>query len=104
MPMADTTALLFTASLFIPVLGVIFLKESVGPYRWAAIAIGFLGMLIIVRPGFQAVNLGAIYILVAVTLQTANTMIVKILTRTEQPDTIATYHAIFMMPLAVIPA
>jgi drug/metabolite transporter (DMT)-like permease len=33
MPMADTTALLFTSSLFIPVLGVIFLKESVGRYR-----------------------------------------------------------------------
>ena len=40
MPMADTTVLLFTSTLFVPVLGVIFLGESVGPYRWAAVAIG----------------------------------------------------------------
>jgi len=46
MPMADTTALLFTSSLFIPVLGVIFLKESVGIYRWAAVAIGFIGVMV----------------------------------------------------------
>ena len=41
MPMAETTVLLFTASLFIPVLGVIFLSERVGPYRWAAVVVGF---------------------------------------------------------------
>ena len=40
LPLADTTALLFSSSLFIPVLGVIFLKESVGRYRWSAIAVG----------------------------------------------------------------
>ena len=37
MPMADTTVLLFTSTLFVPVLGVIFLRESVGPYRWSAV-------------------------------------------------------------------
>ncbi|MDA1325691.1 MAG: DMT family transporter [Proteobacteria bacterium] len=103
MPIADLTSITFTRPIFGTIAAIFVLSEIVGLRRWAAIAIGFLGMLIIVRPGFQAVNLGAIYILVAVALQTANTMIVKILTRTEQPDTIATYHAIFMMPLAVIP-
>ena len=50
MPMADTTVLLFTSSLFIPILGVIFLKETVGPYRWAAVAIGFIGVVIMANP------------------------------------------------------
>ena len=71
------------------VAAIIVLGEIVGPRRWSAIGIGFAGMLIIVRPGFAEINLGAICILVAVLLQTGNTMVVKILTRTEHPDTIA---------------
>ena len=58
MPMADTAALLFTTSLFIPVLGVVFLKESVGPYRWSAVAIGFTGVVIMLRPSGGMYTLG----------------------------------------------
>ena len=104
MPVADLTSITFTRPIFGTIAAIFVLSEIVGMRRWIAIAIGFLGMVIIVRPGFQAINLGAIYILVAVIMQTANTMIVKILTRTEHPDTIAMYHAVFMLPLAVIPA
>ena len=50
MPMAETTVLLFTASLFIPVLGVFFLAERVGPYRWAAVAAGFVGVVVMAGP------------------------------------------------------
>ncbi|NJO24016.1 MAG: hypothetical protein HC868_15195 [Sphingomonadales bacterium] len=56
--MADTTVLLFTASLFIPVLGVVFLKERVGPYRWAAVIIGFTGVVIMVQPTGDVYTLG----------------------------------------------
>ena len=104
MPVADLTSITFTRPIFGTIAAIFVLSEIVGMRRWIAIAIGFLGMVIIVRPGFQAINLGAIYILVAVIMQTANTMIVKILTRTEHPDTIAMYHAVFMLPLAIIPA
>ena len=104
MPIADLTSITFTRPIFGTIAAIFVLSEIVGMRRWIAIAIGFLGMVIIVRPGFQAINLGAIYILVAVIMQTANTMIVKILTRTEHPDTIAMYHAVFMLPLAIIPA
>lgn len=104
MPIADLTSITFTRPIFGTVAAIIVLGEIVGARRWSAIGIGFIGMLIIVRPGFADINVGAICILVAVLLQTGNTMIVKILTRTEHPDTIAIYHAIFMLPLAVISA
>jgi S-adenosylmethionine uptake transporter len=104
MPIADLTSITFTRPIFGSIAAIFVLSEIVGLRRWIAIVIGFLGMLIIVRPGFQTLNLGVIYILLAVIIQTANTMIVKILTRTEHPDTIAMYHAAFMLPLAVIPA
>jgi drug/metabolite transporter (DMT)-like permease len=50
MPMAETTVLLFASSLFIPVLGVLILKERVGPYRWTAVLAGFVGVSIMVHP------------------------------------------------------
>ena len=56
LPMADAQALFFTSSLFVPILGYFLLKEKVGPYRWSAVLIGFLGMLVMVRPS-GAVNL-----------------------------------------------
>ncbi|MDH4316644.1 MAG: DMT family transporter, partial [Gammaproteobacteria bacterium] len=66
MPMAETTVLLFTASLFIPVLGIVFLKEKVGPYRWAAVIVGFGGVIIMAQPT------GAVYALgIAVALTAA---------------------------------
>lgn len=104
MPIADLTSVTFTRPIFGAVAAILILGEIVGARRWAAIGIGFMGMLIIVRPGFADINLGAICILVAVLLQTGNTMMVKILTGTEHPDTIAIYHAIFMLPLALLSA
>ena len=103
MPLADLTSITFTRPIFGTIAAIFVLSEIVGLRRWMAIAVGFVGMLIIVRPGFQAINLGIIIMVGAVILQTANTMIVKILTRTEHPDTIAMYHAVFMLPLAIIP-
>ncbi|MHA1536073.1 MAG: DMT family transporter [Alphaproteobacteria bacterium] len=51
MPLADAVALSFSAPLFAVGLSVVILRERVGPRRWAAVAVGFAGMLIIVRPG-----------------------------------------------------
>ena len=103
MPIADLTSITFTRPIFGTIAAIFVLSEIVGLRRWMAIAVGFIGMLIIVRPGFQAFNLGIVIMIGAIILQTANTMIIKILTRTEHPDTIAMYHAVFMLPLAIIP-
>jgi len=56
MPLADATALFFVAPLFITVLSVLVLGETVGPRRIAAICVGFLGVVVMMRPG---VDLGA---------------------------------------------
>ncbi|MCB1743893.1 MAG: DMT family transporter [Gammaproteobacteria bacterium] len=60
MPLVDVTALLLAGPLFITVLSVPLLKESVGPRRWTGVLIGFVGALIVVQPGpglFQSVAL-----------------------------------------------
>lgn len=65
MPIADATAIFFAAPMLIAVFSVIFLGEHVGPLRWAAIACGFAGTLIIIRPGTDAFTPVALLPLVA---------------------------------------
>lgn len=51
LPLAEATAIAFAAPVFVTMLSVPLLKERVGPHRWAAVLIGFVGVLVIVRPG-----------------------------------------------------
>jgi drug/metabolite transporter (DMT)-like permease len=91
MPLADTTALLFTSSLFIPILAVIILKETVGPYRWSAVAIGFVGVIIMVRPTGDVYTLGILVALCAALLHATLQIILRYLGRYESPETISLY-------------
>jgi drug/metabolite transporter (DMT)-like permease len=58
LPMAEAFALLFLLPSFVTILSVIFLKEDVRWQRWTAVGIGFLGVLIILRPGFRELSIG----------------------------------------------
>lgn len=53
MPLAEAVAIAFATPLIVTTLSVIFLKESVGPWRWTSVGIGFLGVLVIMRPGLD---------------------------------------------------
>ena len=103
MPMADTTALLFTASLFIPVLGVIFLRESVGPWRWSAIAMGFIGVLIMSHPSGDMHTLGIMVALFAAILHATLQIILRYLSRYESPETISFYFFVIGVFLTALP-
>ncbi|MFN3482800.1 MAG: DMT family transporter [Rhabdaerophilum calidifontis] len=54
MPLADITAILLAAPLLITALSMVLFGEAVGWRRWSAVAVGFLGMLLVVRPGGNA--------------------------------------------------
>jgi drug/metabolite transporter (DMT)-like permease len=58
LPIADALAIFFVNPLVVTALSPLILGERVGPRRWTAVCIGFLGTLIIIRPGFQAINAG----------------------------------------------
>jgi len=94
MPLADTTALLFTASLFIPVLGVIFLRESVGPFRWSAVVIGFAGVVVMARPTGDVYVLGVAVAICAAFLHAVLQVILRYLGRFESPETVSFYFFI----------
>lgn len=63
LPIADALAIFFVQPLVVTVLSALVLRERVGPRRWVAVAIGFLGTLIIIRPGMGVWNPGSLYAL-----------------------------------------
>ena len=103
MPMAETTVLLFTSSLFIPMLGVFFLGERVGPYRWAAVAIGFAGVLIMAGPGGHMNALGITVAFAAALMHATLQIVLRYLGRHERPETITFYFLIIGALVMALP-
>ncbi|MBB6189471.1 DMT family transporter [Rhodanobacter sp. MP7CTX1] len=58
LPMAEAFALIFLLPIFVTILSVILLKEHVGWRRWSAVVAGFVGVLVVLRPGFRALGIG----------------------------------------------
>jgi len=103
MPMAETTVLLFTSSLFIPMLGVFFLAERVGPYRWAAVAIGFAGVLIMAGPGGHMNALGITVAIAAALMHATLQIVLRYLGRYERPETITFYFLVIGALVMALP-
>ncbi len=103
-PLAEITALSFSAPIFSVVMAVFVFKEKVGLRRWSAIFIGFVGTLIILRPGFQAFSLGQFLVLSSAFAWAVCIIIIKEVGKTESSVTITTYMSLVMAPLSLIAA
>jgi len=103
MPMAETTVLLFTSSLFIPLLGVAFLGESVGPYRWSAVVIGFAGVVIMVGPAGHLNFLGVTVAIAAALMHATLQIVLRYLGRHESPETITFYFLVIGTLVTALP-
>jgi len=103
-PIAKVTALSFTAPIFMAILAVLVLGERFRIYRWLAILCGFIGMLIILRPGLVALDTGALLVTAAAGLWAIALLIIKILSRTEASLTIVAYMGIFLGIFSIFPA
>ena len=103
-PLAKVTALSFTAPIFAAVLSVVFLRERFRLYRWIAILVGFLGMLIILRPGFIALETGAMLAAGAAMFWAVAMIIIKLLSRTESSVAIVAWMGIFLCVFSIGPA
>jgi drug/metabolite transporter (DMT)-like permease len=91
MPLADAIAIFFISPLVITVFSVIFLGEVVGPKRWAAIAVGFLGVLIMMRPGSAAFQMASLLPLAAAFCYAGIHIITRRIGDTENAATMAFY-------------
>jgi drug/metabolite transporter (DMT)-like permease len=103
-PVSASQALIFTAPLFATIMAVLFLGEILHVRRIAALAIGFAGALVILRPGLQEISLGAILVLVAAGANATSHIIVKYAMRADHPDQAVLYLSLYVTPLMLIPA
>ena len=95
--LAELTALGFTGPIFVTMGAALFLREDVRLRRWIAVLVGFAGAMIIIRPGFSALHLGVICILVSTPIFSASNLISKALARTDSANTIVIWQNIVIV-------
>lgn len=103
LPLAEATTINFSVPIWAVLLSIVLLKEHVGIWRWSAVALGFVGILVIAQPGgghiplFGAlVALGGAFMVALISIQIAD------LNKTDKPLTIVFYFALFSAPMAAL--
>lgn len=104
LPLADLAALQFSMPLFAIVLAVGFLRETVDARRWLATAVGFVGVLIVVRPGFESVGPGTAAILISAVFYAGAYIGTKMLSSSESGNVVVFYMNAIVLPISLIPA
>ena len=106
LPIAEVTALGFTAPIFTAAGAMLFLGERIRTYRVAGIVLGFAGALIVLRPGLRIIDVGALAMLTAAPLFACSLLLAKVATRTEPSSVIVALLSLFctltLLPLAVV--
>jgi len=103
-PLATATAVNFTAPLFATLAAALVLHEDVRLRRWSAVVIGFVGVLVIMRPGSARLDVNLLLLLLSAATAAMNNITVKFLARTEPPSRIVAFFMIYLTPLSLIPA
>ena len=91
LPLADALAIVFASPIILTALSVPLLGEPVGPRRWLAVAIGFLGVLLMVRPTGSALQLAALVPLAAAVCSALRDVVTRRLGATDRASTIFFY-------------
>jgi len=102
-PLATATALNFTAPLFATILAAMVLGEQVRVRRWSAIAMGFIGVIVILRP-FGPLDLAMLVLLFSAATAAMGSITVKFLSRSEPAVAIVSYMVIYLTPISLVPA
>ena len=103
MPLAEATAIFFAKSFFLTIFAVFFLAEVVGIYRWGAVLIGFVGVMIMLQPGTDNFTIYGLASLIGAAGAAAVMVMLRILSRSDSADTIMTYGALGVGLCMIIP-
>ena len=103
LPLADATTIGFSVPIFATLFAALILRESVGYMRWAAVVIGFVGVIVVIQPGGEEIaKLGTIVALAGALITAAVTSVIRVLGRTEPSIvTIFWFSAYTLPPLAI---
>jgi drug/metabolite transporter (DMT)-like permease len=104
--MAEAVALNFLSAIFLGIGAIIFLGEASFPARWWAAAVSFIGMLVIIRPGVEAVSPGSLSVVASALLWSTSLLIMKVLLRTDSSLGLVAYLYVFgmllLLPLTLV--
>jgi drug/metabolite transporter (DMT)-like permease len=103
-PIGEVTAISFLSPLFGTIGAVFLLGETVRLRRWTAVVVGFLGAMIILRPGLSPLGTGQICAVVSAMSMGLTVILVKQLTHVDDPDKIVFLTNMMLMPLSLVPA
>jgi drug/metabolite transporter (DMT)-like permease len=103
MPLAEATALTFMIPVYASIGAILFLSERSQLGRWLAVAVGFVGMLVIVRPGFTGIGLGAILVTLSAISVAVSKVMTKSLARTDSTPAIVFYMTIILSAFTFVP-
>ncbi|MBX2855354.1 MAG: DMT family transporter [Rhodobacteraceae bacterium] len=92
-PLADAVAVTFVAPFMVTILGALVLREPVGVRRWTAVAIGFVGAMIVIRPGLGVVHPAAFLVIAAASLFALRQIISRYLSGSDKTETTVAYTA-----------
>src|SRR5690242_4701714 len=94
MPLAEAITIAFTAPLFITILSRILLGEQIGRRRWSAVAIGFIGVMVALRPGFGETGMGQVLIVISAFAYALSMILLRRFAGQEPTRNILFYSAI----------
>ena len=103
MPLAEATAIFFAKSFFVTIFAVFFLAEVVGVYRWGAVLVGFVGVMIMLQPGTDNFSIYGILSLVGAAGAAGVMILLRLLSRSDSAVTIMTYGSIGVGLVMLLP-
>jgi drug/metabolite transporter (DMT)-like permease len=102
LPLADIEAIRFSGPLMITLFSLLILGEKVGPRRWLALIVGFIGVLLIVRPGSATFNLGSVFILISMLFYAMTVILTRKLQTNDSSATMAYYSSLVYLVAALV--
>ena len=104
LPLAQAVSLSYSTPLFVTIAAVLWLGEQVRARRWTAVVLGFIGVLVIVRPGTDGFSAGTLVALSAAVLSGIVSIQIKQLSALEPADRIVVWTTILWVPMSLVPA
>lgn len=105
-PLSEAVAITFMGPIVTTIAAMWLLKEKIHARSWIALTIGLLGVLIVIRPGFNQFKLAYLFALITIFLWAISNILVKVMTKTDKPETIVAYMSfimlVFSLPLGLM--
>lgn len=101
-PFAETYSLAFLSPLFLALLAMIFLREKVVATRWVLLILTFIGVLIVVRPGFRELSLGHFAVILCALLAAGANTILRLISNSEKQISIIAMNGVYQLVVSGI--